>query len=61
MRYFSVYLISTSVGHLFSNAMNQEQDNININGERPSSSEALYPLGYNDLRTKAMKGIPSSY
>jgi hypothetical protein len=26
----------------------------------PSSFEALFPLRYNDLRTKAMKDIPSS-
>jgi hypothetical protein len=26
----------------------------------PSSFEALFPLGYNDLRMKIMKGIPSS-
>jgi hypothetical protein len=26
----------------------------------PSSFEALFPLVYNDLRTKVMKGIPSS-
>jgi hypothetical protein len=26
----------------------------------PSSFEALFPLGYNDLRTKVMKGIRSS-
>jgi hypothetical protein len=53
--------VDANVGHLFSNAMNRKQDNANVNGERLSSSEALYPLGYNDLRTKAMKGIPSSY
>jgi hypothetical protein len=26
----------------------------------PSSFKALFPLGYNDLRTKVMKEIPSS-
>jgi hypothetical protein len=26
----------------------------------PSSFEALFPLGYNDLPTKVMKNIPSS-
>jgi hypothetical protein len=26
----------------------------------PSSFEALFPLGYNGLRTKVMKDIPSS-
>jgi hypothetical protein len=25
----------------------------------PSSFEALFPLGYNDLQTKVMKDIPS--
>jgi hypothetical protein len=28
--------------------------------EGPSSFEALFSLGYNDLRTKVMKDIPSS-
>jgi hypothetical protein len=41
--------------------MNQEQGNTNVNGERPSSFVTLFPLGYNDLRTKVMKDIPSSY
>jgi hypothetical protein len=36
------------VGHLFSNAVNQEQDNTIIKGQRPSSSEILSPLGYNN-------------
>jgi hypothetical protein len=27
---------------------------------RPSSFEALSPLGYNDLQTKVMKEVPSS-
>jgi hypothetical protein len=26
----------------------------------PSSFEALFPLGYNDLQTKVMKDVPSS-
>jgi hypothetical protein len=26
----------------------------------PSSFEALFPLGYNDLQTKVMKDLPSS-
>jgi hypothetical protein len=30
--------------------------NVNV----PSSFEALFPLGYNDLQTKVMKDIPSS-
>jgi hypothetical protein len=32
----------------------------NVNGQRPSSFEALSLLGYNDLQTKVMKDIPSS-
>jgi hypothetical protein len=31
-----------------------------VNGYCPSSFEALSPLGYNDLRTKVMKDVPSS-
>jgi hypothetical protein len=31
-----------------------------VNGYNPSSFESLFPLGYNDLRTKVMKDIPSS-
>jgi hypothetical protein len=45
---------------LFSNAIHQEQSNTIVNDQRPSSFEALSPLGYNDLRTKVMKGLPSS-
>jgi hypothetical protein len=29
--------------------------------KRPPSIEALSPLGYNDLQTKVMKDIPSSF
>jgi hypothetical protein len=29
--------------------------------KRPSSFKALFPLGYNDLQTKDMKDIPSSF
>jgi hypothetical protein len=32
----------------------------NVNGQRPSSFEALSPSRYNDLQTKVMKDIPSS-
>jgi hypothetical protein len=32
----------------------------NISGQSPSSFEALFSLGYNDLQTKVMKDIPSS-
>jgi hypothetical protein len=49
-----------SVGDLFSNAMNQEQCNIEIvKCYSPSSFEALFPSGYNGFRTKVMKVIPS--
>jgi hypothetical protein len=41
--------VGVNVGHLFSNAINQEQGNTIVNGKRPSSFEALFPLGYNDL------------
>jgi hypothetical protein len=50
-----------SVGLLFSNAIYQEQGNTNVNGKRPSSFEALFPLEYNDLQTKVMKVTPSSF
>jgi hypothetical protein len=30
-------------------------------GVTPSSSEALSPLGYNDLQTNVMKYMPSSF
>jgi hypothetical protein len=53
--------IRTPVGHLFSNTINQEQGNTFVNGQRPSSFEALHPLGYNDLQTKVMKDTPSSF
>jgi hypothetical protein len=51
----------TPVVHLFSNPVNQEQGNTIIKGQVPSSSEALSPLGYNDLDTKVMKDMPSSF
>jgi hypothetical protein len=53
--------VGANVGHLFSNAMNQEQGNAIVKGQRPSSSEALFPLGYNDLQMKVMKDMPSSF
>jgi hypothetical protein len=53
--------VGANVGHLFSNAINQEQGNTIVNGQRPSSFEALFPFGYNDLQTKVMKDIPSSF
>jgi hypothetical protein len=50
-----------SVGHLFSNAIGQEQGNIIVNYYGPSSSEALTLHGYNVHRTKIKKDIPSSF
>ena len=51
--------VGANVGDLFSNAMSQEQGNIeNVNRLSPSSYEALFPLGYNDFRTKVTKGEP---
>jgi hypothetical protein len=49
------------VGHLFSNTVNQEQGNTIVKGQGPSSFEALSTLGYNDLQTKVMKDMPSSF
>jgi hypothetical protein len=55
----TTHLIVT-VGDLFLTAMNQEQDNTEIvKCYGPSSSEALFPLGYNEFWTKVMKAIPS--
>jgi hypothetical protein len=31
----------------------------NVKGQGPSSFEALFPLGHNDLQTKVMKDLPS--
>jgi hypothetical protein len=36
----------------------KQHKTLNVNA--PSSFEALFPLGYNDLQTKVMKDIPSS-
>jgi hypothetical protein len=52
--------LGANVGHLLSSTMSQEQGNTNVNGYRPSSFEALFPLEYNDFQTKVMKDIPSS-
>jgi hypothetical protein len=41
--------------------VSQEQDNAIVEGQGPLSFEALSPLGYNDLQTKVMKGMPSSF
>ena len=52
--------VGANVGDLFSNAMNQEQGNIEIvKCYSPSSFEALFPSGYNGFRTKVMKVVPS--
>jgi hypothetical protein len=48
-----------SVGHLFSNVVNQDQVNTILKGQGPSSSEALSPFRYNNLQTKVMKDMPS--
>jgi hypothetical protein len=56
----SAYSGAAVVGDLFSNAMNQEQGNIEIvKCYSPSSFEVLFPSGYNGFRTKVMKVIPS--
>jgi hypothetical protein len=50
------------VGHLFSNAVNQEQGNAIVNYDGPSSSEALSPHGYNADQTKVKKDtVTASY
>jgi hypothetical protein len=36
--------VGANVGHLFSNVVNQEQDNKIVKGQGPSSPEALSPL-----------------
>jgi hypothetical protein len=51
--------VGANVGHLFSNAVNQEQGNTIVKGQGPLSSEVLSPLGYNNLQTKVMKDMPS--
>ena len=52
--------VGANVGHLFLNAVNQEQGNTIVKDYVPLSFEALSPFGYNDLQTKVMKDIPSS-
>jgi hypothetical protein len=49
------------VVHMFLNAINQEQGNTIVNGQRPSSFKALLPLRNNDLQTKVVKDTPSSF
>jgi hypothetical protein len=53
--------VGANVGHLFSNDVDQEQGNTIVKDQGPLSSEALSPLGYNDLQTKVMKDMPSSF
>jgi hypothetical protein len=53
--------VGANVVHLFSNAMNQEQDNTIVNYYRPSSFEALSPHEYNAHQTKVKKDKPSSF
>jgi hypothetical protein len=43
----SVSFVILFVGHLFSNAVYQEQDNIIVSYYGPSSSEVLSPHGHN--------------
>jgi hypothetical protein len=43
----SLTLGKVYVGHLFSNVVNQEQDNTIVDYNRPSSLEVLSPQGYN--------------
>jgi hypothetical protein len=45
LTYTMVHPTKDSVGHLFSNAMNQEQGNTIVKCSGPSSSEALPHLG----------------
>jgi hypothetical protein len=52
--------LRSTVGHLFSNVVNQEQGNTIVKDKGPSSSEALPPLGLIDHRSKLMKDMPSS-
>jgi hypothetical protein len=53
--------VGTNVGHLFSNAVDQEQGNTIVNFYGPSSLEALFPHGNNAHQTKDKKDIPSSF
>jgi hypothetical protein len=58
--FFFFFFIFSIVGHLFSNVVVQEQGNTIVKYKGPLSSEALFPLGLNEHRTKVMKGMPSS-
>jgi hypothetical protein len=52
--------VGVNVGHLFSNAMNQEQGNTIVNYNGPPPSKALPLQGCNARQTKVKKDIPSS-
>jgi hypothetical protein len=53
--------VGANVGHLFSNVVGQEQGNTIVNYYIPSSSDALFPHGYNAHQTMVKKDIPSSF
>jgi hypothetical protein len=56
---FSSQVVGGNVGHLFSNAEDQEQGNIIVKYYGPSSSEALSPHGNNAHQTKVTKDLSS--
>jgi hypothetical protein len=58
--FFFFFIIFSIVGHLFSNVVDQEQGNTIVKDKGPLYSEALFPLGLNEHRTKVMKDMPSS-
>jgi hypothetical protein len=60
-RRWSFEFTGYNVGHLFSNVVNEEQGNTIVKHSGSSSFEALSPLRYNDLRTKVMKNVSSSF
>jgi hypothetical protein len=56
----SSHEVGANVGDLFSNASAEEQGNTMLIVKDLHPLKVLSPLGYNDLRTKFMKDIPSS-
>jgi hypothetical protein len=50
-----------TVGHLFSNVVDQEQGNTIVNYYGPSSSEALSSHGNNTHQMKVKKDLPSLF
>jgi hypothetical protein len=58
--HYNIYIYIVVIVDLFSNAVNQQQDNIIVNCKRPSSFEVLSPHGNNIHETKVWKDIPSS-